>query len=190
MNNTATPTRTKLSDALGVEFIETFYAGAPNRALTAASSEHETPRRGRFIVASTGKPGTLTPPLSGDGYREPGGSKVRWQRRVGRALRATASAPPRQDRRERHRRLGLNSACRRRVPAERTLACKRRRRSGGHSWAQIASFVGVSQVWGLACPSAATCEAVGDFNSAGVVVRTTNAARAGRTSRYPPALAN
>ncbi len=55
------------------------------------------------------------------------------------------------------------------------LAAQKEPARRGGSWAQVASFVGVSNVWGLSCPSTATCEAVGAFNDAGIALRTTNA---------------
>src|ERR1700677_436529 len=54
------------------------------------------------------------------------------------------------------------------------LAAQKEPALGGRSWAQIAAFVGVSNIYGLSCPSSTTCEAVGEFNSAGIAMRTTN----------------
>ena len=55
------------------------------------------------------------------------------------------------------------------------LAAQKEPPRRGGSWAQVASFVGVTGVSGLTCPSATICEAVGAFNSAGIALRTTNA---------------
>jgi photosystem II stability/assembly factor-like uncharacterized protein len=54
------------------------------------------------------------------------------------------------------------------------------------SWAQIASFVGLTNVWGLTCPSATTCEVVGAFSEAGVVMRTTNGGASWSDQPVPP----
>ena len=42
------------------------------------------------------------------------------------------------------------------------------------SWAEVASFWGIQNLWGLNCPSRLTCEAVGAIGGAGVALRTTD----------------
>jgi photosystem II stability/assembly factor-like uncharacterized protein len=68
------------------------------------------------------------------------------------------------------------------------LAAQKEPALAGRSWAQVASFVGVTNVWGLSCPSAATCELVGDFNSAGIAMRTTNDGGSWSSQPLPPGI--
>jgi hypothetical protein len=58
--------------------------------------------------------------------------------------------------------------------APNAVALQKEASIGGRSWSQIASFVGVSSIRGLTCPASAACEAVGDFNSAGIALRSRN----------------